>query len=59
MTKLRAMERRGGEFGECDVKRRHDEYDTPYIYNYTEKRRRIERRTGGEGRDKYRRFDIE
>jgi hypothetical protein len=28
-------------------------YDTPYIYNSTEKSR-IERRTGGEGRNKYR-----
>jgi hypothetical protein len=33
--------------------------NTTYIYNSTEKRGRIERRTGGEGRDKYRRFDIE
>jgi len=36
-----------------------DEHDTPYIYNSMKKRRSIESRTGGEGRDKYRRFDIE
>jgi len=51
----------GGEFYKnVTCNERYGSYNTPYIYNSMKKRRSIESRTGGEGRDdKYRRFDSE